>query len=787
MRARGKTTTHEYDAAQRLKKTTDAMGNEVSWTLDDNGNPTAWTVKEKDGAANVFHDYEATYDELNRRKTYVEIDRNNSSNRPTTQYFHDSRSNLVFQINAMGSPTRWTFDGLDRMTKVERALTLGATINDFATAQVTQWGFDKNDRVTSHKDDAPNESTWAYDALDRATTMTYPDTKTVAYLYDKNDNVTQTTDPAGNVAADTFDVLNRNTSRSVTLVSTFLGTTSETRTFDGVGRMLTDEDNDYKVEFSYATIGLESFPYAETQSYVGMTAYAKTVTKTYDANGNKATEACPSGSGLSLTYSWNDIDNLSSISDGTNTIVSDAWIGVRRKTETFQSGAKRTNLYTGFRDEIESVRHETSVPATILRLDYGYNAVHDRTYERYGASGSSGDAFEYDKLRRLTVAWMGSSTPASPSGNPYVKKIQYNYDDDGNRTTVVTTPYGQPAQTTSYSTNSLNEYTSVGGTTQVSDANGNLTDNGTHLFLYDYRNHIVQVKLKSSGAVIASYRYDALGRRVEKNVGGTVERHILSIWNEPGVVEDLSHVVAVYDGSDNWKQNFVWSDEVDGIQMLEQKDVLDYDADGNTTEVTRSFYHRNALGSVMEITDMNQAVAVSYRYDPYGKVTITRGGTPQSSDPLGQHWTFTGRFLDEEAGLLYYRARYYDPATGRFTQRDPLGYVPAPGLFSYTAESPTNRRDPSGLDGIMDLLRDLKEEREKPPPPPLWPPPSPPKWPPQFPPAPQPPRPGGVKPPRSGTGLDWRPPAPAVTACPPITGVRVRSAASDLFEELGSN
>jgi RHS repeat-associated protein len=105
---------------------------------------------------------------------------------------------------------------------------------------------------------------------------------------------------------------------------------------------------------------------------------------------------------------------------------------------------------------------------------------------------------------------------------------------------------------------------------------------------------------------------------------------------------------------------------------------------------TRSFYHRNALGSVMEITDMNQAVVVSYRYDPYGKVTITRGGTPQSSDPLGNHWTFTGRFLDEEAGLLYYRARYYDPATGRLMQRDPLGYPEGPSLFAYAASSPTN-------------------------------------------------------------------------------------------------
>jgi RHS repeat-associated protein len=272
---------------------------------------------------------------------------------------------------------------------------------------------------------------------------------------------------------------------------------------------------------------------------------------------------------------------------------------------------------------------------------------------------------------------------------------------------------------------------------QSCDANGNLTDNGTYLFAYDYKNHIAQVKLKSTSAVVATYRYDALGRRVEKNVGGAVERHVLSIWNDPGVVEDLSHVVSVYDGSDVWRQSFVWSDEVDGIQMLEQKDVLDFDTDGNTTEVTRSFYHRNALGSVMEITDMNQAVVVSYRYDPYGKVTITRLGVPQSSDPLGSHWTFTGRFLDEETELLYYRARSYDPATGRFLQRDPLGYAPGANLFEYVASSPISRADPSGLEGGLlneasatfqaaenawgDLSKGLK-----------WPPPSPPSPPPAF-------------------------------------------------------
>jgi len=80
---------------------------------------------------------------------------------------------------------------------------------------------------------------------------------------------------------------------------------------------------------------------------------------------------------------------------------------------------------------------------------------------------------------------VGSSTPSSPAGNPYTKKIDYNYDDDANRTSVVVTPYQQSPATTNYTTNNLNEYTAVGGTTHVWDANGNLTDNGTLKFEYN--------------------------------------------------------------------------------------------------------------------------------------------------------------------------------------------------------------------------------------------------------------------------------------------------------------
>ncbi len=632
----------------------------------------------------MTHDYEAAYDVLNRRTTYTEIDRVTTSNELDTTYGYDSRGNLVWMVNAEGDPTRWTFDAAGRMTKKEVALATGATEEDFTSAIVTEWGFDENDRLTSHNDDAGNESTWTYDDLDRPTELKYPDLEKITYEYDDNGNVTKTTDAAGNVIDDTYDDNSRRTSRSVTRATGFLGTTSETFTYDGLGRMTLAQDNDYKVEFTYGVIGLSSQVYEEKQCYATGTPYQKIVKKTYDAAGNKLTELYPNN--LDLDYTWNDINRLSTVTDGTNTIASYSYIGMRVKDIEFQNGTTSTYSYTGFRSEVERIHHETSTPTTILDLQYGYDDNHDRTYERFGGTSAVGNAFEYDKARRLTVAWMYSTNVTAPSSNPYTKKIEYTMDDDGNRSSVKATPYGQSATTTGYTDNNLNQYTVVGGTNRSHDDNGNLTDDGTLDFEYDYKNQIVRVKQATT--TVVEYKYDALGRRVEKDVDGDVERYIYS----------GHETVNVYDGSDVIQKSFVFGQVIDEILMLEQADVLDFDEDSNTTETTRSFYHVNALGSVMEITEMDEDVAVSYRYDPYGAVTIIRNSTQQSSDPLGNPWMYTARFMDAETGLYYYRARAYSPVTGRFLQRDPLGYGDSANLYEYVRSSPTGMVDPMGME-----------------------------------------------------------------------------------------
>ena len=87
-------------------------------------------------------------------------------------------------------------------------------------------------------------------------------------------------------------------------------------------------------------------------------------------------------------------------------------VGVRKQGTTYGNSSTRANTYTGFRSEIGSIQHATSGQTSIIHLDYGFNKVHDKLYERFGGSGASGDAFAYDELRRLTNSWVVSADRA---------------------------------------------------------------------------------------------------------------------------------------------------------------------------------------------------------------------------------------------------------------------------------------------------------------------------------------------------------------------------------------
>lgn len=113
---------------------------------------------------------------------------------------------------------------------------------------------------------------------------------------------------------------------------------------------------------------------------------------------------------------------------------------------------------------------------------------------------------------------------------------------------------------------------------------------------------------------------------------------------------------------------------------------------------TTSYYHADGLGSIVGLTDPTGTLVEKYRYSVFGAVQITDGGsTVRSASAFGNRVLFTGRELDPETGLYYFRARAYDPRLGRFLQRDPVGYAAGINLYSYVGNNPLIWRDPLGL------------------------------------------------------------------------------------------
>jgi RHS repeat-associated protein len=123
------------------------------------------------------------------------------------------------------------------------------------------------------------------------------------------------------------------------------------------------------------------------------------------------------------------------------------------------------------------------------------------------------------------------------------------------------------------------------------------------------------------------------------------------------------------------------------------------------------YYHCNDIFSIKAITDSRGNIQERYSYDPYGSITVQyNNNTTGTYSSCGNPWYFTGRRLDPESGLLYYRSRMYSPILGRFISRDPWKDLFDHNKYLYVKDNPAIYVDPHGLRWIKTHCRGSKAQ-----------------------------------------------------------------------------
>ena len=127
-------------------------------------------------------------------------------------------------------------------------------------------------------------------------------------------------------------------------------------------------------------------------------------------------------------------------------------------------------------------------------------------------------------------------------------------------------------------------------------------------------------------------------------------------------------------------------------------------AGGVTTTFWTLADHEGTVRDIVSGTGASLGQVVEHRqYDSFGKILkrtagATAGAALLSGSGVGVAFGFAGRPLEERTGLSDNRARWYDPAVGRFVSEDPSGFKGGDAnLFGYVGNDPLNRVDPSGL------------------------------------------------------------------------------------------
>ena len=368
----------------------------------------------------------------------------------------------------------------------------------------------------------------------------------------------------------------------------------------------------------------------------------ETVSYTYDRNGNKKSETLANG--VVSTYDYNSANRIVKL--------------VNKKGNSTISSYE----YSYYLDGSDACK-KTTENGIIETTEYEYDGLKRLTNEEV-KKGNTTDtySYEYDDY--------GNRSKMTATGTEIYETV-YDYSLNGKYTALLQ----KEVKSVEKESNPLDLNSNVKQTVYTYDANGNqitkTAEGKTETNTYDGLNQLIGF---TDGETTASYKYNASGLRYEKTVNGETINHV---WD--GNKQIVADVI------DN--QFYEADCYIRGTNLVAKYNYWN----GKKTEYT--YYTQNAHGDVVNLTDKDGKVTKSYRYDAFGvEKNIDENDT--------NAFRYCGEYFDKETATVYLRARYYNPSTGRFINRDSyLGKRSDPlslNLYTYCRNNPIRYIDPSG-------------------------------------------------------------------------------------------
>lgn len=591
--------------------------------------------------------------------------------------------------------TRKKVDRLGRATRYRIAADESLELITRADGTTTTPGHDPERNLTSLTDSAANTSQWQYDALNRPTRFTDATGAFIQTIYDAAGNVIERVNRNGKRRTFLHDANDRITHERWHDAGGAVIREFRYFYFEGGLNQITDGAGTWDI------LGDLPRPSRIAVTYPGQVR--RNLNYSWDANGVPGSgECCGGDGGDTATVSPTRVlisggaDNFSNTASYNGPHLS----RLQWSPPGAAAGAGQDIQFIrgedGLVSEIRRIRGSSSQAPPKSRTTYSWDSLGRlASYSHLDLNGAAlhadaPAAFTRDAESRITaIARVSDTTGYSYDLVDQLTGVthtagaveSYTYDAMG----VRTASHLDPGPST---VGAANRLLTAGALTFTYDAEGNVltkTDSASGQvtrYEYDHRDQLTRATIHPNAVdpptTTLEFAYDYARRLISRSIAGA------KTW----ILYDRKMPIGEFaDGADVCNAAFLYSpDRLD-----------DFHGVWRASAGVRLLL-KDHLGTVQGATDADGALIYWAKYDAFGNLL---GVPPAGIETI----RFAGRFWSEALGLYEVRERFYDPALGRFTQEDPIGFRGGDmNLYRYAGNNPIGLRDPTGRVAALEYV-----------------------------------------------------------------------------------